>query len=337
MKRILLLATGGTIAALEKKDGLSPGLSPEDLLAAVPDITDYCTVDTEQLVSLDSTNIQPEHWVLFAQAIGKRYDDYDAFIITHGTDTLAYTAGGLSYLIQNSEKPIVLTGAQRPIWAGGSDGPKNLLDSFFFATRSGAGGVYIVFGGKAILGTRARKVKSMSYSAFDSINYPVLAYIHHRQIVSYPLVPEPAAGAVRFYDQLNPGVCLLKLTPGMPADVLDYLGKSHDAVILESFGTGGLPFAFHETAGRLARTGCTLVLSTQVALEGSDIDVYQVGRRISGLEGILEAYDMTAEAALSKLMWILPQANSADEIRQLFYTPVYRDIYLPHAELTYGI
>ena len=329
MKNILLLATGGTIAAVEGGDGLSPGLLPESLLEAVPEIRDHCQVDTEQLISLDSTNILPEHWLSLSRAIRARWDDYDAFVITHGTDTLAYTGAALSYLIQNSAKPIVLTGAQRPIWAGGSDGPKNLLDSFFFAAQSGTGGVFIVFGGKAILGTRARKVKSMSYSAFDSINHPAVAYIHHRQIVRYLLVSEAGERPLRFYDQLNPRVCLLKLTPGMPPEVLEYLGKTHDAVILESFGTGGLPFSFHETAGRLASDGCTLVLSTQVALEGSDIDVYQVGRNISGREGILEAHDMTAEAALSKLMWILPQADTAEEIRRLFYTPVYRDIYLP--------
>ena len=329
MKRILLLATGGTIAAVEGAEGLSPGLSPHALLEAVPDISAYCQAEAEQLTSLDSTNILPEHWLQLAGAIQERYDEFDAFVITHGTDTLAYTGAALSYLIQNSAKPIVLTGAQRPIWAGGSDGPKNLLDSFFFAARSGVGGVYIVFGGKAILGTRARKVKTMSYSAFDSINYPPVAYIHHRQIVSYLLAPESENRPVRFYDRLSPEVCLLKLTPGMPPEVLSYLGSTHKGVILESFGTGGLPFSFHETAGRLTKAGCTLVLSTQVALEGSDLDVYQVGRRISALEGVLEAHDMTAEAALSKLMWILPQAKTPDDIRRLFYTPIYRDIYLP--------
>ena len=329
MNRVLLLSTGGTIAALEGDEGLSPGLSPHALLEAVPDIRAFCQPEGEALASLDSTNILPKHWLQISRAIQRRYNDFDAFVITHGTDTLAYTGAALSYLIQNSEKPIILTGAQRPIWAGGSDGPKNLLDSFFFAARSGVGGVYIVFGGKAILGTRARKVKTMSYSAFDSINYPPVAQIHHRQIVRYLLAPEPGSASVRFYDQLNPRVCLLKLTPGMPPDVLSYLSSSHDGIILESFGTGGLPFTFHETAGRLAKDGCTLVLSTQVALEGSDLDVYQVGRRISGLNGILEAHDITAEAALAKLMWIFPQAKTADEIRRLFYTPVYRDIYLP--------
>ena len=329
MKRILLLSTGGTIAAIEGEDGLSPGLSPSALLDAVPDIAAYCQAEALALTSLDSTNILPEHWLQLAGAIQTHYETFDAFVITHGTDTLAYTGAALSYLIQNSKKPIVLTGAQRPIWSGGSDGPKNLLDSFFFAARSGVGGIYVVFGGKAILGTRTRKVKTMSYSAFDSINYPPVAYIHHRQIVSYLLAPEPHAHPVRFYDQLNPKVCLLKLTPGMPPDVLSYLGSSHDGVILESFGTGGLPFTFHETASRLAKEGCTLVLSTQVALEGSDIDVYQVGRGLGAREGILEAHDMTAEAALSKLMWILPQAKTADEIRRLFYTPVHRDIHLP--------
>ena len=330
MKNILLLATGGTIASTQERsdDALAPGLPPEVLLQAVPEITQYCRVDTVQIESLDSTNIRPEHWLKLAAAIRQNYDKYDGFVITHGTDTLAYTAAALSYLVQHSTKPIVITGAQRPIWAGGSDGTKNLLDSFFFCSKSGASGVFVVFGGKAILGTRARKVRSMSYRAFDSINYPPVASIHHRQMTRYLLAPELAAKPVRFYDALNARVCLLKLTPGMPPDVLLHLGQANDAIIMESFGTGGLPFVFHDIAQQLAAQ-CTLVLSTQVAFEGSDLDVYETGRRIADTPGMMQAYDMTVEAALAKLMWILPIANNPDEIRQLFYTPVFRDIYLP--------
>ena len=332
MKRVLLLTTGGTIASVEKEDGLAPGLTPTELLQAVPEILTFCHVDTRPLVSLDSSNILPEHWQQLANNIRAAYDQYDAFVITHGTDTMAYTAAALSYLIQNSAKPIVITGAQRPIWSAGSDAQKNLLDSFFFcANTETVGGVFVIFGGRAILGTRARKVRTMSYSAFDSINYPVAAYIHHRQITDYLLAPEKsiAKTSVLFYERLNPRVCLLKLTPGMPPDVLSYLGQTNDAIILESFGSGGLPFPFHATAETLAEDGCTLVLSTQVTFEGSDVDAYEVGRRIRQSAGMMQAHDMTVEAALAKLMWILPQTAEKSDIRKLFYTPVARDIYCP--------
>ena len=297
------------------------------MLKFIPEIMEFCRVTCLEVEALDSTNIRPDHWTSLAAAIRDHYDAFDGFIITHGTDTMAYTSSALSYLIQNSAKPIVLTGAQRPIWATGSDAPKNLLDAFYFAANGAMGGVFIVFGGRAILGTRARKVKTMSYSAFSSINFPTVAYLHYRKVTSYiDLKPE---GKVKFFEKLNPRVCLIKLTPGMPPDVLAYLAKSNDALIVESFGSGGLPFSFHETARSISGQGIPIILSTQVTFEGSDLDAYEVGGRIASLPGVIETHDMTVESALTKIMWILPQVCDFGKIRELFYRPIARDIDCP--------
>ena len=153
MKHILMIGTGGTIASEMSPDGLTPEISSEQLLAAVPRIGELCEVDCLQLYSLDSTSLRPAHWQGLARAIRERYDDYDGFVVSHGTDTMAYTAAALSYLIQGSPKPIVLTGAQKPIWFDGTDSKRNLTDAFLYACR-GCGGVQIVFNGKVILGTR---------------------------------------------------------------------------------------------------------------------------------------------------------------------------------------
>ena len=139
MKNILMIGTGGTIASGQTAEGLAPELDPSRLLQDTPRVAQLCRVDCLQLYSLDSTNIRPCHWLGLARAIRERYDQYDGFVISHGTDTMAYTAAALSYLIQDCPKPIVLTGAQKPIWYDGTDSKRNLTDAFLYACR-GCGG-----------------------------------------------------------------------------------------------------------------------------------------------------------------------------------------------------
>ena len=134
MKNILLIATGGTIASKRRDSGLKPLISSEELLSYVPAAKEFCRADALQLMNLDSTNIQPKHWLLISSTIERFYDQYDGFVVCHGTDTLAYTASALSYLIQNSPKPIVITGAQKPIDLEITDAKTNLSDSFLFAS-----------------------------------------------------------------------------------------------------------------------------------------------------------------------------------------------------------
>ena len=157
MKKILMLGTGGTIASRQTKDGLAPGLTPEDILSYIPAVKNVCEVQTKQVCNLDSTNVTPEHWKMMVKAVEDNYAYYDGFVICHGTDTLAYTAAALSYMIQNSAKPIVVTGAQKPINMDVTDAKTNLLDSFIYAADDDSQGVNLVFDGKVIVGTRARK------------------------------------------------------------------------------------------------------------------------------------------------------------------------------------
>ena len=156
-KRVLLIATGGTIASKRSHHGLIPQITPEELVGYIPQVRDICEVDTIQLLNLDSTNVEPTHWKMMAHAIKEHYEDYDGFVIAHGTDTMAYTAAALSYLVQNSKKPIVITGAQKPIDLEITDAKSNLLDSFLYAADDASQGVQIVFDGNVIAGTRAKK------------------------------------------------------------------------------------------------------------------------------------------------------------------------------------
>lgn len=326
-KQILMIGTGGTIASEMSGTGLTPELTSRQLLEAVPKIGQLCQVDCVQLFSLDSTNVRPEHWLQMARTIRENYDRYDGFVISHGTDTMAYTAAALSYLIQNSPKPIVLTGAQKPIWFDGTDSKRNLTDAFLYAC-GGCGGVQIVFNGKVILGTRARKTYSKSFQAFSSVNYPDLAVLQDERLLQY--IRNDCAERPTFYDRLETNVGLLKLIPGMGSEVLEYFVDRFDGIVVESFGVGGLPTHedadFYAVVHRAVQRGKVVLMTTQVPNEGSDLSVYHVGGHLKHTLDLLEAYDMTTEAAVAKLMWIMGQTRDFREVERLFYTPVARDI-----------
>ena len=338
MKRLLLIATGGTIACKRGENGLRPLLSSQELLSYVPAAKNFCCVDTLQLFNIDSTNIQPHHWLSIAQAIEDHYEAYDGFVICHGTDTMAYTASALSYLIQNSKKPIVITGAQKPIDLDITDARTNLYDSLYFAACDKSYGVTIVFDGKVIAGTRGKKMRSKSYNAFSSINFPYIATIQDSHLIFYLDDKELLKEPVRFYHTLNTSVGLLKLIPSMDAAVLDYMAEHYDAVIIESFGVGGLPdyethapckaskASYRDAIERWISLGKTVVMTTQVTNEGSNMSIYEVGRSIKYQFGLLESYDMTLEATVTKLMWILGLTKNREEIRNLFYKTINRDI-----------
>ncbi|MBO6158298.1 MAG: asparaginase [Firmicutes bacterium] len=329
MKKILLLATGGTIACKPTENGLSPMLSSDELLSYIPAARELCSIDTIQLMNIDSTNMHPDCWLQIAETIKDLYEQYDGFVIAHGTDTMAYTAAALSYLIQNSPKPIVLTGSQRPIGTDMTDAAINLYDSLRYACFDEGSGVVVVFGGKVIMGTRARKMNTKSYDAFSSINYPVVAMIHDRGIVQY-IQPVPKDAIVSFYLNMDSHIFVLKLIPGVSADILKAAASFYDAFVLESYGVGGIPegpkYDFHEAIEYLIQKDKTIVLTTQAIFEGSDISVYHSGHVAKKEFGVLEAYDMTLEATVTKLMWILGQTKNPKKIRAMFNQTIASDM-----------
>ena len=182
MKRVLVIATGGTIASAEEGSGLAPALTGEQLVAFVPEVAQMCHAEVSQVMNVDSTNMRPEGWLAIAGEVRRRYDDFDGFVVLHGTDTLAYTAAGLSYLVQRSPKPVVLTGSQLPMGDPGTDGKRNLLDAVCVACDDAAAGVLVAFGGKVIAGTAARKVRTRDFEAFDSLNVPDLGAVGENSV-----------------------------------------------------------------------------------------------------------------------------------------------------------
>ena len=329
MKKILMIGTGGTIASKQTDAGLTPGLTAEDILAYIPAVKNVCQVETMQVMNIDSSNMTPVMWKDLVNAIEENYASYDGFVVCHGTDTLAYTAAALSYMIQNSAKPIVVTGSQKPISKDVTDAKTNLLDSFIYASDDESQNVSIVFDGKVICGTRAKKERAKSYNAFSSINFPYLAVIQDGVIIRY--IPEvPVRGIPSFYYEMSDKVTLLKLYPGMKPDVLSYLFENYDIIVIESFGVGGMPQTlmdtFYEEMEKWKGTDKLAVMTTQVANEGSNMTIYEVGRQVKQDFHMIESYDMTLEATMTKLMWLRGLNYSNKRLREAFYTEINRDI-----------
>ena len=323
-----MIATGGTIASHSSSEGLIPELQAGEILKNVPEVFEFCEPSAIQIYNIDSTNVTPDHWVKLATAIRDNYDDYDGFVVCHGTDTMSYTAAMISYMVQHSPKPIVFTGSQKPIDKEDTDGRIMLRDSFLYAASDLASDVVIVFQGKVIAGTKAKKVRTKSYNAFTSVDFPNLAVIRDGRIVQY--ITTPKQEKPEFFLELNEKVALLTLTPGVKAEILNTFFQYHDAVVLSGYGTGGIPegeyYGFYEVIESWERKGKTLVVTTQVQQEGSDMNVYRVGRGLKNRFDLLESYSMTYESIITKLMWILAITKNDDEVRELFYKTVNYDL-----------
>ena len=308
---------------------LTKPFEPEELLACVPELADLCEVSAVQVFNLDSTNVGPAQWQSIVRCIKENYDAYDGFVIAHGTDTMAYTAAALSYMVQNSAKPVVLTGSQKSIYNRDTDARNNLYRAFVYAVSDGAWGVQLVFDNKVILGTRARKTRTRSFNAFSSIDYPETAVFRDTRLVTFLRRPADQP-PVRFYERLEPAVFVLRLVPGMRADIIPLLAPHYRALVLESFGVGGLPGGEHgemfAALRRWCESGRLAVFTTQVPHEGCDLAVYEVGRAVGELPGVLEARDMTPEAVAVKLMWALGQTEDREKAARLFETPIEYDI-----------
>ena len=332
-KRILLICTGGTIASTLKKDGYAPGLTDSDILDYIPSVLEFCNVDTVQVCNIDSTNMTPVYWSVVVKKIKENYDHYDGFVILHGTDTMAYTAAALSYMVQNSKKPIVLTGSQKPICLEITDAKTNLMDSIRYACADSSSGIQIVFNHSVIAGTRGKKTHAHSYAAFSSVNFPELATIREDKIFRY-ISPIHFEAPVEFTEELHDSIAVLKLIPGTKPEMLEFLFRYYDCLVIEGFGVGGIPETlkdeFYKQMNHWVSEGKIVVIATQVVNEGSNMEVYEVGLKVKKDFNLIEAYDMTLEATVTKLMYLMKKyGKNYGAIREGFYKPINFDIAKP--------
>lgn len=312
MKRILMLGTGGTIACVPSADGLVPALDGPAMIRLVPELEEVCAIETKQILNLDSSNLSPEHWQIIAKAIAANYENYDGFVITHGTDTMAYTAAALSQMLHNCQKPVVLTGAQLPIQAEGSDAPNNIYHAFLAAT-SPLKGVALVFGDLVIHGAHAKKLYTQNFNGFASINREPLATISHNHLFWQKGVLQGGGygeGEFSINTQLETKIAVVKIIPGATPDILDYyVKKGYKGLIIEGFGAGGVPNGDNNWLPKLEQVlkqGLQVVCTTQCLYDGVHLDTYPMGILAERLGARSAGLD-TIETALIKLMQELAQ------------------------------
>ena len=317
-KNILLLTTGGTIASKPGGQGLEPQRS-DVMERELEQLRTYYRITVRDLICLDSSNITPEEWQLIARHIYEDRAGFDGVVVSHGTDTMAYTASAVTFMLPNIDIPVVFTGSQLPLADMLSDGPENLRTAFAMAA-SGHPGVFLAFDRKVMLGCRAVKVRASGFSAFESVNARYAAQVTNRGLaVDTSVLPVPG-GPPRLADALSQNVFLLKLTPGLNPAVFDVLAAmGYKGIVIEAFGLGGVNVLHKGLRGirRAVEDGISVVVTTQCLYDSANLQVYQVGTKLLEL-GVIQGRDMTSEAAMTKLMWAIGQGMNPEEIKDLF-------------------
>ena len=317
-KKILLLTTGGTIASLPGVEGLEPRRS-EVMELALDQLRGFYDITVEDVMCLDSSNMTPEQWQIIARRIFERRAGFDGIVVSHGTDTMAYTASAVTFMLPDIDKCVVFTGSQLPLADMLSDGPANLRTAFAMAA-SGYPGVYLAFDRKVMLGCRAVKVRASGFSAFESVNARYAAQVTNRGLVVDERVLPVRRGKARLCPEISENIFLLKLTPGLNPAVFDVLAAmGYKGIVIEAFGLGGVNVLHKGLRGirRAVEDGISVVVTTQCLYDSADLRVYQVGTKLLEL-GVIQGRDMTSEAAMTKLMWAIGQGMNPEEIKELF-------------------
>lgn len=337
---ILLIYTGGTIGM--KEDPVEQALKPfdfEQILDEVPELGKFaCKIDSRTFSPLiDSSDVDPSNWQEIAQVIEQEYDNYDGFVVLHGTDTMAYSASVLSFMIENLTKPVIFTGSQLPIGAPRTDGKENLISSVEIASAKDSEGkamvpeVCICFDNVLMRGNRTTKINADNFRAFRSENWPNLAEAGISIKYNKAAIRKPAKACEKpvFHTKLDTRVSILKIHPGItPHVVRDIMcGNDTRAVIIETYGAGNAPSSewFLSIVREAAQMGKILLNVTQCLAGGVNMDIYATGKGLKDA-GVINGYDSTTESALAKLFRLLGESEDNEWVKGMLETDLRGEI-----------
>jgi len=328
-RRVLILHAGGTIGMAEGDEGWAPrpGYLESEMAVvpafAAPEVPEYVVRELDPL--LDSSEMGPKDWVRIAREIRDVYDEFDGFVVVHGTDTMAYTASALAFMFEGLEKTVILTGSQIPLCRPRNDAQANLIGSLQLAAEFRIPEVALYFDARLFRGCRAVKVKCDRFDAFDSPNLPPLAVAGPRFQVNRPLIRWPdrvRRQQLVLHEELDPDVGVLWLFPGITGAVMrNFLEPPLKGVVLRAFGVGNGPAKNPEFLAALSEAadrGVVVVDCTQCLTGSVNLEDYASGAALSRA-GVVSGHDMTVEAALTKLMHLFGRGHSPAKVRELIH------------------
>ncbi len=340
MSRILLIYTGGTIGmGHNPKNGVLEPLDLNHLLSTMPEMSQLgAEIDVIQFTPpIDSSDMTPHLWARLANLIQNNYDTHDGFVILHGTDTMAYTASALSFMLQNLTKPVILTGSQLPMGVLRTDGKENVITSIELATMRTPEGrpvvpeVCIYFGGRLLRGNRATKIDANGFVAFDTFNFPHLCdagvdfQFHHHRILT-PQWDKP----LQVYPEMNPNVIVFSLFPGIQASLVEHVINASNlrGIVLRTYGSGNAPQSpwLKQLLAQAIERGIVVVNISQCVSGSVAMERYDTGYHLLEI-GVVSGYDSTVEAAVTKLMHLCAlYPNDTTTIRDIMSRPLAGEI-----------
>ena len=334
--RILVINTGGTIGMVRTPSGYAPqkeafhallGQMPELRLDAMP-LWDM--VDMDPL--LDSSNITVLEWNAIGSLIADRYDAYDGFVVLHGTDTMAYTASALSFMLRNNKKPVVLTGSQIPLCEMRNDARDNLVTALMIAASDAVHEVCLYFGGKLLRGNRSIKYSADDLIAFESPNYPPLAEAGIRIRYNAAALLPPCRGRFSFQPLKNVPIGVIKVFPGIQFALFDSIMTERlRGVVIETFGAGNIPAhadSLLPIIRRASDSGTIIIVCSQCPHGTVSLGAYETSSALMDA-GAVSGYDITTEAAVAKLYYLFSRGLSGDEIRARMEKSLRGEITIP--------